>query len=104
MGILENLVLSVIMIGNTHYIDIGMSDDAVIYYPTDTAAHMTLPGKPALHGVLTLHQDGYHVEWAGGPAGDWKIRHEDGVFTYVGPDGKDAGHITKIVPGNPEAY
>ncbi|MEO0496791.1 MAG: hypothetical protein AAF141_05395 [Pseudomonadota bacterium] len=104
MGILEKLILSVIMIGNTHYVDVGQEVDAVIYYPSETEAHMTLPGVPAMEGQLTLKSDGYHVAWDNGPAGDWKIRHENGVFTYVGPDGKDAGTISKIVPGNAEGY
>lgn len=43
MGILENVVLTVLMIGNTHYVDVNQSADAIIYYPSETVAHMTLP-------------------------------------------------------------
>ncbi|MEM6339831.1 MAG: hypothetical protein AAF729_01675 [Pseudomonadota bacterium] len=104
MGILENVVLTVLMIGNTHYVDVNQSADAIIYYPSETVAHMTLPGHAPLKGTVTMQSDGYHVAWEEGPAGDWKIRYEAGTFTYVGPDGEDAGTITRIVPGNPEGY
>ncbi|MBD3664266.1 hypothetical protein [Sulfitobacter aestuariivivens] len=104
MGLLENIVLSVLMLGNTHYVDVGQKTDAVIYYPSATQAHMTLPGQDPWTGALTMLEDGYHVAWKNGPEGNWQIRHAQGVFTYVGPDGNDAGTITKIVPGNPEGY
>lgn len=104
MLVLGKTILSIIMIGNTHYVDVGESADAIIYYESPTIAHMTLPGVPPLKGDMEMKEDGYHVAWKNGPAGDWKIRHEDGKFTYVGPDGKDAGTITKIIPGNPESY
>lgn len=104
MTILESVVLTVLLIGNTHYIDIGAGTDAVMYYESEKTAHMTLPGKSAWEGALTMKADGYHVAWKDGPAGDWKIRHEAGVFTYIGPDGKPAGTITRIVPGNAESY
>ncbi|MCV3273871.1 hypothetical protein [Roseobacter sinensis] len=104
MDTLTDTILAVLMIGNTHYVDIGAASDAVIFYETEKTAHMTLPGEGALVGDMTVYTDGYHVAWQGGPAGDWKIGHEAGVFTYTGPDGEAAGTITKIVPGNPEGY
>ena len=104
MGILENIVLSVLLIGNTHYVDVGQEADAVIYYESTSVAHMTLPGQDAWRGVMKLNDSSYHVAWEDGPEGEWKIRHEDGAFIYVGPDGADAGTVTKIVPGNPENY
>ncbi len=94
--------LAILMIGSTHYVDVGQSEDAVIYYPTETTAHMQLPGKPALTGDLRLLDNGYFVNWQSGPEGNWQIAYSPGTFTYLGPDGKPAGIITKIVPGNPE--
>ena len=104
MSVLTSKILAVLMIGSTHYVDVGRDTDAIIYYPTPTVAHMTLPGVPAMKGTMTLKEDGYHVAWDDGPAGDWKITFEPGTLTYIGPDGKPAGTITKIVPGNPENY
>lgn len=92
------------MIGSTHYVDVGKEVDAIIYYPTPTEAHMTLPGVPAMKGVLKIVADGYHVAWNGGPPGNWQITYQPGKLTYLGPDGKPAGFVTKIVPGNPEGY
>jgi hypothetical protein len=104
MAILESIVLAVLMLGNTHYIDVGAPTDAVIYYQSDKVAFMTLPGKPTLQGALTMGANGYHIAWQNGPAGNWQIQHQAGKFTYIGPDGKAAGTITRIVPGNPERY
>lgn len=104
MTILTSKILAIFMIGSTHYVDVGKDTDAVIYYPSESVAHMTLPGLSPMKGELTIQDDGYHVKWAGGPEGDWKISYTPGKFTYIGPDGKPAGKITKIVPGNPEKY
>lgn len=98
--VLTGKILAVLMIGSTHYIDIGKDTDAVIYYPSEAIAHMTLPGGPTLKGDLKINETGYFVEWQGGPAGDWQIIYEPGTFTYHGPDGKAVGTITRIVPGN----
>ncbi|MEP3277962.1 MAG: hypothetical protein ABJN26_24580 [Stappiaceae bacterium] len=104
MSVLTSKILAVIMIGSTHYVDVGKDADAIIYYPSETVAHMTLPNGPSMKGVMTLQTDGYHVAWSGGPAGDWKISYEPGKLTYIGPDGNPAGTVTKIVPGNPEKF
>ena len=104
MDPLTDAFLAILMIGNTHYVDIGESSDAIIFYQTDRIAHMSLPGKDVLVGDMTMNEDGYHVAWKGGPAGNWQIGHQAGEFSYIRPDGQVAGTITKIVPGNPEGY
>ena len=104
MEMLTTKLLALLMIGTTHYVDVGKSADAVIYYPSATVAHMTLPDGPTWKGKMALKADGYFVAWEGGPQGDWKIGYEPGKFTYIGPDGEAAGVITKIVPGNPEKF
>lgn len=97
--------LKTLMIGATHYVDVGKPTPAAIYYPSDTVAHMTLPDGPTLKGTLTLNDTGYHIAWDGGPAGDWQITHEPGAFIYTRPDGSaGGGPVTKIVPGNPEGF
>lgn len=98
--VLTAKILAVLMIGSTHYIDIGKDTDAVIYYPSETVAHMTLPDGPTFKGDLKINESGYFVDWQEGPAGDWQIIYEPGTFTYLGPNGKAVGTITKIVPGN----
>lgn len=104
MAFLEGKVLAVILVGTTHYVDIGKETDAVIYYPSETAAHMTLPGGPTWQGSLEIKKDGYFVNWNDGPQGHWKISYTPGKFTYIGPDGKAAGTISRIVPGNAEKF
>lgn len=104
MSVITGKILAIFMIGSTHYVDVGKDIDAIIYYPTKTVAYMTLPGTPPMKGTLTMKADGYMVAWDGGRAGDWQITYEPGKLTYIGPDGKPAGIITRIVPGNPENY
>lgn len=104
MTILTGQILAVLMIGSTHYVDVGKASDAVIYYPSETEAHMRVPDGPSWTGALEMRQDGYFVNWQDGPEGGWQISYEPGVITYIGPDGKPAGTISKIVPGNPENF
>jgi len=104
MSQLLGQVLAVLMVGSTHYVDVGQKTDAVIYYPTKTVAHMTLPNGKTWRGSLEIRKDGYFVDWKDGPKGFWKISYTPGRFTYIAPDGKAAGNITRIVPGNPEKF
>lgn len=104
MEILTGNLLALVLIGNTHYIDIGDDRDAVIYYASPTRVHMALPDGPRLSGTLELRGSGYFVAWEGGPAGAWSIAHAPGRFVYVRPDGTEAGPVTRIVPGNPEGF
>ena len=104
MATITGTALGILMIGSTHYVDIGKSEDAVIYYPDDTSAHMRLPDGPSMNGALEMGDDGYRVSWADGPEGDWQIVYEPGVLTYIGPDGEPAGTISMIVPGDPEGF
>ena len=102
MSTILGKALFILMIGSTHYVDVGLEEDAVIYYESDTVTHMRLPNKPVMVGRLEMQENGYFVNWKDGPEGDWKISYEPGTFTYIGPDGKAAGNITKIVPGDSE--
>ena len=102
MATITGTALGILMIGSTHYVDIGKSEDAVIYYPDATSAFMRLPDTPSMSGSMTMAEDGYTVSWDDGPEGRWQISHEPGTFTYIGPDGEPAGTISMIVPGDPE--
>ena len=96
--------LAVLLIGSTHYVDIGQRQDAAIYYATDREVYMSLPGKQTMVGTLDLNERGYFVDWTNGPEGQWQITHAPGEFEYIGPDGEAAGTITSIVPGDPEQF
>lgn len=103
MEFLSKSVLAAMMINATHYVDIGAETDAVIYYETESVAHMVLPDGTALSGAWKLTNQGYHVAWTGGPEGDWRLSHAPGRIGYVDGTGKDFGPVTRIVYGNPEA-
>jgi hypothetical protein len=104
MAILEKAVLSVLMIGSTHYVDLGRGTDAIIYYETDSVAHMRLPGNEnALTGDWLMQTDGWFVKWRGGPEGNWHIRQTaPGRFEYLDGKKERRGVITRIVPGDAE--
>ncbi len=104
MKIITGDALPILMVGSTHYVDIGKETDAIIYYPSATEAHMTLPDGPTFKGSLEIHADGYRTNWEGGPEGNWQIGYEPGKFTYIGADGTPGGTVTKIVPGNPADF
>jgi hypothetical protein len=98
MNVLEKPVLDVLLPGFTHHVDIGQGAEATISYGAGGLARMVLPGKPPMMGEWYPLPQGYHVAWHGGPFGDWQIKHEAGCLTYVDPDGREAGTITRIEP------
>lgn len=103
MDFLSQATMAVIMVGATHYIDIGAPKDAVIFYEDDSAAHMVLPDGAAFSGVWNLTDEGYHVGWTDGPSGDWQLNFAPGRIGYVNSDGQELGTIRRIEFGNPES-
>lgn len=102
MAMIEGKVLAMMLVGFTHYVDVGKGEDAIIFYETPTAVRMQLPsGAPKMTGNWQILPDGYFVKWQGGSEGKWQIASEPGSFTYIDPTGKPAGTISRIVPGNP---
>jgi hypothetical protein len=97
-------LLALMLVGNTHYVDVGGAKDAVIYYRDGTTTHMTLPDGKTLHGEWRPTDQGYFVAWRNGPQGEWRIAHSPGEFTYINPKGEPAGRVTRIVPGNAERF
>lgn len=102
MDILSQATLAVIMVGATHYVDIGAPKDAVIYYESATEAHMVLPDGVSFSGAWRFTDQGYHVDWRDGPSGDWTLSYAPGRIGYVNGEGEELGTITRIVFGNAE--
>jgi hypothetical protein len=101
MNVLDQSILDVLLPGFTHHIDIGQEIEASISYGASGLARMVLPGKEPMRGEWYPLPDGYHVAWYGGPAGDWRIKHEAGRLVYVDGEGKEAGTVTRIEPIGP---
>ncbi|CDX61170.1 conserved hypothetical protein [Mesorhizobium plurifarium] len=101
MTILNRDALAIIMAGTTHVIDMG-GKNAFIYYETDDRAHMLLPDGKRYHGVWTLLDDGYEIEWTDGPTGSWKLDHTPGAIDYVDATGAARGRISRIDFGDPQ--
>lgn len=100
MTILDRNTLAVIMIGTTHVIDMG-GKDAFIHYENENRAHMLLPDGTLFHGLWTLLDGGYKVEWKDGPTGSWKLDHSPGAIDYVDANGAVRGRISRIDFGDP---
>jgi hypothetical protein len=102
MDFLSATVIGVMMVGTTHYVDIGAPREAVIYYEDAEVAHMVLPDGASWTGAWHLTDAGYHVAWEQGPSGDWQLNYTPGRIGYVNSDGQELGTITRIVFGNAE--
>jgi hypothetical protein len=101
---LTGAMLALLLVGNTHYVDVGGAKDAVIYYRDATTTHMVLPDGKTFRGDWRTTERGYFVAWRDGPQGEWRIGHTPGTITYINPKGENAGRVTRIVPGNPEKF
>jgi hypothetical protein len=101
MTVLDHAVLDVLLPGFTHHVDIGQGADATISYGAGGLARMVLPGQPPMNGEWTPLPKGYHIDWIGGPKGEWQIRHEAGKLVYIDPTGREAGTVTRIEPIGP---
>ena len=101
MTILNRDTLAIIMVGTTHVIDMG-GKNAFIHYETEDRAHKLLPDGTRFHGLWTLLDDGYKVEWKDGPAGAWKLDHTPGAIDYVDATGASRGRISRIDFGDPQ--
>ena len=102
MDVLTNSLLAVIMLGSTHYIDVGKEQPAIIYYENEDTAFMRFPDGKTFAGEWKFTTNGYFVDWVGGPEGEWQIAFEPGRFTYLDAQGNERGDIAQIAPGNPE--
>lgn len=104
MILFERETLSELMVGRTHYLDVGGCKRIAVYYPSDTEAHMKTEDSEVIHGEMAIKDVGYNISWRHGPHHYYNIAEHMGAFVYIDADGKSAGTITKIVPGNPEFF
>lgn len=102
--ILSTEALAPMMIGSTHYVDVGRSSDAVIYYASADVAHMALPDGAVFTGAWRFTASGYYVDWVDGPEGEWRIAFEPGRLTYLDASGAERGDITQIAPGDAHGF
>ncbi len=104
MEFLVKELLLVLLVGNTHYIDVGKPDPAIIYYQDEEAAFMQFPNGHKVEGNWQLTDAGYHVDWTDGPEGEWRVARGDGRLFYVDAEGNDRGDINKIIPGDAAGF
>lgn len=104
MTLLDEGTLSVLLTGNTHYVALDAGGEAVIHYTADQRSHMRLPGGQFLKGRWVLSGDSYRTDWEDGPKGHWYIDHAPGCFAYVDGEQQRRGVVSRIVPGDPEAF
>ncbi len=104
MILFEREILSELMVGHTHYIDVGGRKQASVYYPSDTEVHVKRPDSKIVSGSLAIKDVGYDVIWHNGINDNYNLAEHLGAFVYLDGNGKSAGTITKIVSGNPEYF
>jgi hypothetical protein len=97
---LEKPVLAALLVNATHEIDMGQGRQATIYYETDRLAHMRRPDGVVMTGDWSLLDDGYAIEWRGGPAATWTLKATPGRIGYVDAEGNDRGAVKSIAFGN----
>ncbi len=97
-----NEALLALLIGTTHYVDLGQPQEAVIYYEDAQSAWMRLPNGPTLSGDWKLTEAGYFVAWKDGPSAEWRIGRAPSRIVYVDSEGTERGDVTRIVPGDAE--
>lgn len=97
---LEKPILAALLVNATHEIDMGEGRQATIYYETDRLAHMRRPDGVIMTGDWSLLDDGYAIEWRGGPAATWKLSAGPGRIGYVDAEGNDRGAVKSIAFGN----
>lgn len=101
MAALENSVLSLLMTGTTHILDLG-GKEAAIYYEDENTAHMLLPDGTARTGTWRLGDGGYSVDWHGGPSAHWVLdNYATGRIAYIDQEGTRRAEMTQIIFGNP---
>jgi hypothetical protein len=100
-----------LLTGNTVYLEIppggpgGPNGGLVPFlYGADGRAVAKLPSGTTLIGTWKIHSDHYAVDWSNGPKNSCsrviKSDGEIGMFDYQ--KGALRGHVSRIVPGNPE--
>jgi len=104
MIIFEREILSELMVGFTHYLDVGYRKQVSVYYPNDTEVLMKTLDSKVIKGEMVIKDVGCNVSWHEGPHDYYNIAEHMGAFVYIDANGKSAGTITKIVPGNPELF
>jgi len=94
MDILANGLLAEIMLGSTLSIDVGKGQPAIILYEDEDTAFMRFPNGKTVTGEWHFITDGYVVDWADGPEGEWQIAFEPGRFTDLDDQGRERGDIS----------
>jgi hypothetical protein len=100
MVTLEKPVLAALLVNATHEIDMGDGRQATIYYETERLAHMRRPDGVVMTGDWSLLDDGYAIEWRGGPSATWTLKADTGRIGYVDANGDLRGAVKSIAFGN----
>lgn len=96
---LQRPVLSALLVGATHEIDMGEGRQATIYYETENRAHMRRPDGAVMTGDWSLLDDGYAIEWRNGPSATWTLKAGPGHIGYFDKQGQERGSVRSITFG-----
>ncbi|MEP3225816.1 MAG: hypothetical protein ABJO01_07565 [Parasphingorhabdus sp.] len=104
MILFEREILAEFMVGYTHYLDVGGRKPVSVYFPSDKKVHLKRMDSKVVTGKMAIKDVGCSVCWHDGSNDNYNLAEHLGAFIYLDADGKSAGTITKIVPGNPEFF
>ena len=94
-----------LLTSQTVYLDTP-GGEAVIHFRADRHAFARLPNGVSLNGTWDLVEAGYCIDWVNGPQNSCTrvLRRADDLRMVDANSGDPRGQITRIVPGNPEAF
>jgi hypothetical protein len=96
--------LAALLVRTTHHVDTGDGKRATIYYESEHRAHMRRPDGVVMTGDWSLLDDGYRVDWQGGPSGTWALRAEPGRISYIDAEGQERGTVQAIEFGHNASF
>lgn len=97
--------LDALLTGNTVYLAVP-DGEAPMHYGVDGRTSAVLPNGTKLVGSWRIGKGGYCVDWDNGPQNSCTkvVKSDDGTAMFDAASGDPRGTVTRIIPGNPEAF
>lgn len=80
---MDKQTINSILVGKTHSIARGKEGDvAYLYFKSEKACFMKRGDEIPLQGSWQLSEQGFNVQWQGGPSKEWMLELSDGNLTF----------------------
>ena len=94
--ILQQPILSILLGNAIHDIDMGDGRKASMAFRDHGKAAMRRADGTVLNGAWQVEEEGYSVDWDGGPSARWRLSATPGRIAYVDAGGVERGLVTGI--------